>query len=81
MKPDEWELAGWRYFSKVERSSYWKDPPKKERKKTHQKKRENTHKKREKDHKKRRKLDPPKKKGQNDQQKIDFDFGKMILII
>ena len=50
MKPDEWELAGWRYFSKVERSSYWKDPPKKERKKTHQKKRENTQKKREKDH-------------------------------
>ena len=58
MKPDEWELAGWRYFSKVERSSYGEDPPKK------RKKRENTHKKRE-------------KRAQN----IDFDFGKMILII
>ena len=73
MKPDEWELAGWRYFSKVERSSCWKDPPKKERKKTHQKREKRPTKKRE-------KIDPPKK-GQNDPQKIDFDFGKMILII
>ena len=57
--------------------------------KTHQKKKEKRPtkkekkeppKEREKDHKKRRKIDPPKK-GQKDQQKIDFDFGKIIWII